>query len=340
MNARADATVAVTGIGGFVGRHVALLLLRRGYDVRGTVRDLARAEEIERSIRAAGGTEAAKLSFAEADLLGEKGWADAFAGVSYVMHTASPFPARLPADEADLIGPALDGTLRVLKAARSAGVRRVVLTSSIAAVIYGAGRAPYTEDDWTDPQSPLATPYYRSKTFAEHAAWDYAAGKGLELVVINPGMVLGPLLGREIGTSVAVVRNLLKGGYPALPKFGVPVVDVRDVADAHLRAMTVADAAGERFLIAGETLSIADIASVLRRAFPAHAAKLPKFILPNWLAGLVAPFDAGLRLIVRELGRDSRISNEKARRVLGWQPTNQRRGGHGQRRKPDRHCLV
>lgn len=320
MNAMADATVAVTGIGGFVGRHVALLLLRQGYDVRGTVRDLARKEEIEGSIRAAGGTEGRRLAFVEADLLGERGWAEAFVGVSHVLHTASPFPARLPADEADLIGPARDGTLRVLQAAHLAGVRRVVLTSSVAAVIYGAGRAPFTETDWTDPQSPLATPYYRSKTFAEHAAWDYAAENGLELAVVNPGMVLGPLLGREIGTSVAVVRNLLRGGYPALPRFSVPVVDVRDVADAHVRAMTVAGAAGERFLIAAETLSLADMASVLRRRFPEHAAKLPKFILPNWLAGLAAPFDAGLRLLVRELGRDSRISNEKARRVLGWQP--------------------
>ncbi|WP_429816820.1 SDR family oxidoreductase [Ensifer sp. B1-9] len=320
MSMKAAATVAVTGIGGFVGRHVALLLLRRGYDVRGTVRSLARAEEIERSIRAAGGTDLAQLTFAEADLLGEGGWAEAFAGASYVMHTASPFPARLPADEAELIGPARDGTLRVLQAARSSGVRRVVLTSSVAAVIYGPGSAPFTEDDWTDPHSPLATPYYRSKTFAERAAWDYAAANGLELAVVNPGMVLGPLLGREIGTSVAVVRNLLSGGYPALPKFSVPVVDVRDVADAHLRAMTVDGAAGERFLVAGETLSLADMASILRRQCPEYAAKLPKFILPNWLAGLAAPFDAGLRLIVGELGRDSRISNEKARRVLGWQP--------------------
>jgi len=319
MNAR-TATVAVTGIGGFVGRHVALALLREGYPVHGTVRALGRAEEIERSIRAAGGTDAARLTFGEADLLEERGWAEAFAEVSYVVHTASPFPARLPANEDDLIGPARDGTLRVLRAAHAAGAKRVVLTSSVAAVIYGAGRAPFTEDDWTDPQSSLATPYYRSKTFAERAAWDYAADSGLELVVINPGIVLGPVLGHEIGTSVAVVRNLLKGNYPALPKFAVPVVDVRDVADAHVQALSVAAAAGERFLIAGEALSLADITAILRRRFPEHAGRLPRFVLPNWLAGLAAPFDAGLRLIVRELGHDPRISNEKARRVLGWQP--------------------
>lgn len=319
MDAR-TATVAVTGIGGFVGRHVALALLREGYPVHGTVRTLGRAGEIEQSIRSAGGTDAARLTFGEADLLEERGWAEAFADVSYVVHTASPFPARLPINEGDLIGPARDGTLRVLRAAHAAGVKRVVLTSSVAAVIYGAGRAPFTEEDWSDPQSPLATPYYRSKTFAERAAWDYAAESGLELAVVNPGMVLGPVLGHDIGTSVAVVRNLLKGNYPALPKFAVPVVDVRDVADAHVRALTVAAAAGERFLIAGETLSLADFAAILRRRFPERAGRLPRFVLPNWLAGLAAPFDAGLRLIVRELGHDSRISNEKARRVLGWQP--------------------
>ncbi|HEV7318901.1 MAG TPA: aldehyde reductase [Ensifer sp.] len=313
-------SVAVTGIGGFVGRHIALALLREGYDVHGTVRTLSRADEIERSIRAAGGTGQARLTFGQADLLADEGWSEAFAGVSFVMHTASPFPGRLPANEMDLIAPARDGALRVLRAARSAGVRRLVLTSSIAAVIYGEGRAPYTESDWTDPQSPLATPYYRSKTLAERAAWDYARENGLEMTVVNPGMVLGPLLGQDIGTSVAVVRNLLRGSYPALPKFSVPIVDVRDVADAHLRAMVTAGAAGERFLIAGEACSLADVAGVLRRQFPERASKLPKFVLPNWLAGLVSPFDPGLRLIVRELGRDQRISNGKARRVLGWNP--------------------
>lgn len=320
MNEKRAVTVAVTGIGGFVGRHVALALLREGYDVHGTVRTLARAQEIERSIRAAGGAADARLTFAEADLLAEEGWSEAFAGVSYVVHTASPFPARLPANEMELIAPARDGALRVLKAARSAAVRRVVLTSSIAAVIYGHGKAPYAEGDWTDPQSPFATPYYRSKTFAERSAWDYARESGLELTVVNPGMVLGPLLGRDVGTSVAVVRNLLRGSYPALPKFAVPVVDVRDVAAAHVRAMTTAGAAGERFLVAGEVCTLADIATILRRRFPERASKLPNLIPPNWLATLVAPFDPGLRLIVRELGRDQRISSAKARRMLGWQP--------------------
>lgn len=320
MNAKTPELVVVTGIGGFVGRHVAVTLLRQGYDVRGTVRTLARAQEIEQAIRSAGGTEAGRLTFAVADLLGDEGWADALSGAVYLMHTASPFPASVPGEEAELIEPARSGTLRVLKAARAAAVRRVVLTSSIAAAIYGDGSAPFTEENWSDPESPFATPYYRSKTLAERAAWAYARESGLELVVINPSMILGPLLGGEVGTSVGVVRNLLRGKYPAMPKFSVPIVDVRDVADAHLRAMTVADAAGERFLIGGAALSLADISAVLRRHFPAYAGKLPKIILPNWLAAIAARFDPGLRLVVRELGRDSRISNDKARRILGWTP--------------------
>lgn len=320
MNARSAEIVLVTGIGGFVGRHVAVTLLRHGYDVRGTVRSLARTQEIEHSIRGAGGTEAGQLTFAAADLLGDAGWTEALSGAVYVMHTASPFPASLPGEEADLIEPARSGTLRVLKAARAAAVRRVVLTSSIAAAIYGDGAAPFTEENWSDPESPFATPYYRSKTFAERAAWAYARESGLELAVINPSMILGPLLGGEVGTSVGVVRNLLKGKYPATPKYSIPVVDVRDVADAHFRAMTIAGAAGERFLIGGAALSLADISAVLRMYFPAYAGKLPKFTLPNWMAVIAARFDPGLRLVVRELGRDSRISNDKARRILGWVP--------------------
>ncbi len=320
MNVKSPEVVLVTGIGGFVARHVAVALLRQGYDVRGTVRSPARTAEIERAIRGAGGTEAGQLTFAAADLLDDAGWAEALSGVAYVMHTASPFPASVPGEEADLIEPARSGTLRVLKAARAAAVRRVVLTSSIAAAIYGEGRAPFTEENWSDPGSPLSTPYYRSKTFAERAAWDYARESGLELVVINPGMILGPLIGGEVGTSVGVVRNLLRGKYPATPKYSIPVVDVRDVAAAHLSAMTVAEAAGERFLIAGAAMSLADISATLRRDFPAYAGKLPKLVLPNWLATIAARFDPGLRLIVRELGRDSAISNAKARRILGWAP--------------------
>lgn len=320
MNEGARKLIAVTGIGGFLGRHVAAQLLQAGYEVRGTLRSLKNAKSIEAAIRSAEGVSDGKLSFAVADLLSDEGWDAAFSGVTDVIHTASPFPSSVPKDENDLILPAREGTLRVLRAAKDAGVRRVVLTSSIAAISYGPGRAPFTETDWTDVKGALATPYYKSKTLAERAAWTFAAENRLELSVINPGMILGPILGTETGTSVGLVQSLMKGRYPAMPDFSVPVADVRDVAEAHVLAMTIPQAAGERFIIAGEALSIKDIVKVLKRDFPAYGKKLPKFVLPNWLAGFASRFDPGLKLIAGELGRDARISNEKARRLLGWKP--------------------
>ena len=320
MTMDARKLVAVTGIGGFLGRHVAARLLQAGYEVRGTLRSLKKAKSIEAAIRSADGAGGGKLSFVVADLLSDEGWEAAFSGVTDVIHAASPFPARVPKHENDLIQPAREGTLRVLRAAKNAGVGRVVLTSSIAAISYGSGRAPFSEADWTDVDGVLATPYYKSKTLAERAAWDFARENGLELVVVNPGMILGPILGTETGTSVGVVQSLMKGRYPAMPDFSVPVVDVRDAAEAHVLAMTMPEAAGERFIIAGEALSIKDIARVLKRDFPAYGKKLPKFVLPNWLAGIAARFDPGLKLIIGELGRDARVSNEKAKRLLGWKP--------------------
>lgn len=320
MTTNARKLIAVTGIGGFLGRHVAARLLQAGYEVRGTLRSLKKAKSIEAAIRSMQGAGDGKLSFVVADLLSDEGWEDAFSGVADVIHTASPFPPSVPNNENDLILPAREGTLRVLRAAKNAGVNRVVLTSSIAAISYGSGRAPFSEADWTDVDGVLATPYYKSKTLAERAAWAFARENGLELVVVNPGMILGPILGAETGTSVGVVQSLLKGRYPAMPDFSVPVVDVRDAAEAHVLAMTIPQAAGERFIIAGEALSIKDIATVLKRDFPTYAKKLPKFVLPNWLAGIASRFDPGLRLIVGELGRDARVSNEKARRLLGWKP--------------------
>lgn len=312
--------VVVTGIGGFLGRHVAASLLRAGYEVRGTLRSMKKAQAIEAAIRSVDGATQGKLSFVVADLTVDAGWDDALTGAGHVIHTASPFPSRVPRHENDLILPAREGTLRVLRAAKNAGVSRVVLTSSIAAISYGAGRAPFSETDWTDVDGVLATPYYKSKTLAERAAWAFAHEQGLELAVVNPGMILGPILGSETGTSVGVVKSLLKGRYPAMPDFSVPVVDVRDAAEAHVLAMRIPKAAGERFIIAGEALSIKDIARVLKRDFPAYGKKLPKFVLPNWLAGVASRFDPGLKLIVAELGRDQRVSHEKAKRLLGWRP--------------------
>lgn len=313
-------TVLVTGIGGFIGRHIAAELIRCGFSVRGTLRDLARGPEVEASIRAAAGQLPAEIGFAAADLLDDTGWATAMQGVDAVIHCASPFPARVPDRDEDLVRPAREGTLRVLKAAREAGIRRVVLTSSIAAVCYGSGRSPFTEEDWTDPDGPLTTPYYRSKTLAEKAAWQFAAESGLDLSVINPGLVLGPLIGKTYGTSVGLVAKAMRGVYPAVPKLSLPVADVRDVARAHVLALQTPEAVGERFIVAAESLSFREIMGILRVTAPDHARKLPRLELPNLVTRLVERFDRSLTPIIRELGRDTRVSNDKVRRVLGLTP--------------------
>lgn len=318
-SAAPETTVLLTGIGGFLGGHIALQLLQQGYRVRGSLRNLARGEAVAARLRKAG-ADTARLGFVEADLDRDEAWAAAVAGCDYVIHAASPFPAALPKSEDELIRPAREGTLRVLRAAHQAGVRRVVLTSSIAATNYGAGKAPYTEADWTDVASPEATPYYKSKTLAEQDAWAFAKESGLELAVINPSLILGPLLGTEVGTSVDVIRKLLNGEFPALPHFGMSIVDVRDVADAHLRAMTCPEAAGQRFIAGGRFMWLNELAAILRESFPAQARRVPRRELPDWLVRIFALFDATTRLIVAELGKDKRVSNDKAKRVLGWKP--------------------
>ena len=319
MPHEARPTVVVTGIGGFLGRHVAKTLLDAGYGVRGSLRDARRGPEIAAALAAAG-SDTRALGFFAADLEQDRGWAEGMAGAGAVMHVASPFPARAPADADGLIGPAREGTRRVLLAAKAAGIRRVVLTSSIAATNYGTGHAPFTEADWTDPDGPLTTPYYRSKTLAERAAWELAGRHDLALTTINPSMILGPMLGGAPGTSLMVIQKLLSGRYPALPKFAVSVVDVRDVAQAHRLALEAEAAVGERFLAAGPVMSLIEMAALLRRSLPERAGRIPRLVLPTWLARLAAPFDANLRLVVGELGRDSRVSSQKAERLLGWRP--------------------
>jgi nucleoside-diphosphate-sugar epimerase len=318
-------TVLVTGGSGFVGAHCILQLLDAGYQVRTTVRSLGREADVRGMLEKGGAERSAALAFTEADLTSDSGWPDAVAGCDFVLHVASPFPRGVPEHEDELIVPAREGALRVLRAARQAGVKRVVLTSSFAAIGYGykGPERPFTEEDWTDTDGHDVSAYAKSKTLAERAAWDFVAGDGggLELAVVNPVAVLGPVLGPDLSTSIQLVQRLMDRDMPALPRLAYGLVDVRDVADLHLRAMTNPAASGERFLaIAGETMTIAEVAQVLRARLGQAAARVPTRVLPDWLVRLVALADSSLKPLVPELGRAKRASNEKARSMLGWSP--------------------
>ena len=312
----------VTGGSGFIGSYCILDLLRAGHRVRTTVR----SPEREATVRELLGAESADaLSFVTADLMADAGWKDAVSGCDFVLHVASPFPLGAPKHEDDLIVPAREGALRVLAAARDAQVRRVVMTSSFAAIGYGVAPrdVPFTEEDWSNPDGDGISAYAKSKTLAERAAWDFVAGEGsgLELAVVNPVGVFGPVLGPDFSTSIQLVKRLLEGSIPGLPRVAYGIVDVRDVADLHRRAMTEPGAAGERFLaVAGEFMSVPEIAAVLRERMGADAKKVPTRVLPDWLVRVVSRFDSSVKQIVPELGKVKQASNEKAKRVLAWSP--------------------
>ena len=317
-------TVLVTGGSGFVGSHCILQLLAAGHQVRTTVRTLAREPDV-RTMLAQGGAKPGKaLSFFAADLESDAGWAQAIEGCDYVLHVASPFPLGAPKHEDDLIIPAREGALRVLRAARDAGVKRVVLTSSFAAIGYGhEGRTEaYDETTWTNPDAGVSA-YVKSKTLAERAAWDFIAQEGgrLELSVVNPVGIFGPILGPDFATSIEVVRRLMNGSLPGCPKMWFGIVDVRDVADLHIRAMTHPAAAGERFLaVAGDFPPMIEIARMLKRRMGITAGLVPVRTLPNWLLRIVALRDVGVREILPELGKPRNATGKKARTLLGWDP--------------------
>lgn len=317
-------TVLVTGGSGFIASHCIAQLLAAGHRVRASLRSAAREAELRAMLRQAGVEAGEELSFALADLQHDDGWAQAAAGCDYVLHVASPFPPDLPRHEDELIVPARDGALRVLRAAREAGVRRVVLTSSFAAIGYGHPEraAPYDETVWTDLSGPVAA-YPKSKTLAERAAWDFIEreGGGLELAAVNPVGVFGPVLGADYSTSILLVQRLMQGALPGCPQLHFGVVDVRDVADLHLRAMTDPAASGERFLaVAGDFLAVREMAAILRRRMGAAAAKVPTRQLPNWLVRLAALRDPAVRQILPDLGKHKNASGAKAQRLLGWTP--------------------
>jgi dihydroflavonol-4-reductase len=316
--------VLVTGGSGFIASHTIVQLLSAGHEVRTTVRNLAREGEVRALIKEGGADPGGRLAFAAADLENDDGWDAAVAGVDYVQHIASPFPAGVPKDENDLIRPAREGAMRVLRAAKKAGVRRVVLTSSFAAVGYGHKEraAPFDETSWTDPDGEGATPYVKSKTLAERAAWDFVAKEGgPELSVVNPVGVFGPVLGPDYSTSILLVQRLMDGAMPGLPRMMFGVVDVRDVADLHLRAMTNPAAKGERFLaVSGDFMSISEIADVLKARLGDAARRVPSKELPNWLLKIASFSDPAVKQIIPELGKTRNATSEKARRLLGWAP--------------------
>jgi dihydroflavonol-4-reductase len=321
----ANELVLVTGGSGFIGAHCILQLLQAGYRVRTTVRSLGREADVRAMLKTGGAEPGEALSFAAADLTSDAGWPEAAAGCAHVLHVASPFPPAAPKHEDELVVPAREGALRVLRAARDAGVMRAVLTSSFAAIGYGqkAQAEPFSEVNWTDPNGDDVRAYTKSKTLAERAAWDFIAREGgaLELSVVNPVGVLGPVLGPDYSTSIMIVQRLMDGAMPGCPRLTFGLVDARDVADLHLRAMVNPAAKGERFLaVTGDFISIQDIALVLRARMGDAARRVPTKLLPDWLLRLVALGDPAVAQIVPELGKSKNATNEKAKRVLGWAP--------------------
>ena len=314
------ARVLVTGATGFIASHTILKLLAAGHEVRGTARSAERAAGLNATLSRYAGRDVA-IDVVAADLTSDDGWAEAMDGIDYLQHLASPLPANLPKDPDTLIRPAREGALRALRAAKAAGVRRAVMTSSMAAIAYGWGdRRPAVLDEshWSNPDN-LAdnTAYTRSKTLAERAAWEYVEGEGagLELACINPVVVLGPAMSGDVSASLQVVVQPMQGRLPAYPKLTFGVVDVRDVADAHVAAMTDPEAPGRRFLLGESVLSFRDIGDVLREAYPDR--KLPKGELPNWLVRALSLLNPTLKQIVPELGKTRAFDNSRARALLG-----------------------
>jgi nucleoside-diphosphate-sugar epimerase len=317
-------TILVTGGSGFIGSHCILQLLATGHHVRTTVRNLKREGEVRAMLKEGGAKPGDRLSFFATDLENDAGWPQAVAGCEYVLHVASPLPPNMPKHEDELIVPAREGTLRVLRAARDAGVKRVVLTSSFAAIGYGhpPRKTPFNETDWTDLNGDGVYAYVKSKTLAEGAAWNFIAnqGGGLELSVVNPVGVFGPVLGPDYSASILLVQRLMDGAIPGVPRLYFGVVDVRDVADLHIRAMTHPAARGERFLaVAGDFMSMLDIAKVLKSRMGASAKRVPTRELPNWLVRIAALRDPAIKLILPELGKPKNATNEKAKRLLAWE---------------------
>ncbi len=315
--------VLVTGATGFIAMHCVVQLLQQGYQVRGTLRELSRAAQL-RGTLAQHVKADDRLELVSADLLNDDDWDGAVSGCHYVLHVASPVPLQPPKHEDELIAPARDGTMRVLRAAAAGGVKRIVLTSSIDAAIRGhvVENKIFTENDWSNLDGNL-TAYQKSKTLAERAAWSFitqADTVHLEVAVINPGFVFGPLLDGKFRASSEVIRKLMSREVPGVGRIMFPIVDVRDVAAAHLKAMTISAAAGQRFFCVGAICSLREIALILENHFAARGYRIPTRVLPDFLFRLVGLFDSSVRLVVPDLNKPQAISTERIQTVLSWQP--------------------
>ncbi|RTE80207.1 hypothetical protein BHE90_005309 [Fusarium euwallaceae] len=324
MSSPTSESILVTGATGFVASHLILQLLSLNYNVRVTIRDSSKESSVRQDLDAAGANNLANLDFFVADLTKDEGWDAAMDGCDYVHHVASPFPSQAPKDENELLKPAKEGTLRVLQAAARANVKRVVFTSSFAAIGYGKqDKDEFNEEDWSDPQGlPV---YHKSKLFAERAAWDFVKQQQdsrLELVVINPVGIFGPVLGQKVSSSIGLIKTMLEGGMAACPRIYFNLVDVRDLAKLHILAMTHPKAGGERFIASGDgaPLSLMDVANIVRDQRPEKAAKVPKRQLQDWMVKAMGFVSPQVRSLVPQLGQRRPLSNLKAKRVLGWKP--------------------
>ena len=298
--------VLVTGVSGFIAKHVALDLLNTGFSVVGTIRNLDRADEVKQTLVNAK-ADVSELEFVQCDLGSDENWDDALSRCDYVQHVASPFPIKQPSDRFALVPAARDGALRVLKAAKNANIKRIVMTSSMVAMMYRARRPnqmEINEDDWSDVNWNRLTPYIVSKTMSEKAAWQWADENDWKqnLVTINPGFVLGPALDEHIGTSLSVIKLFMTGAYPAVPPVAFPVVDVRDLAKLHVRAMTNDKTPGRRLIGSANTITMADMAKIIKNKFPDFARKIPTRQLPKFMVHLISIFDRTLKTIIPDLG--------------------------------------
>ena len=315
----ADKRVLITGVSGFIAGHTALEFLKAGYHVRGSVRNAAKGDAIAAVLGQHG--DISRLEFVEADLGSDQGWPEAVKGCDCVAHLASPFPLAQPKDENDLIRPAVEGTLRVLKAARAAGVKRFVQTSSMVAVIQGHRheKTSFTEDDWSNLAAPGITAYQKSKTLAEKAGRQFMAENGgdMHYATVNPGLVWGPALDRDIGSSVEIVRMFLAGKYPGAPKLKLLVVDVRDIAKMHRLAMETGEPSGGRYLGVCGDVWMMDMARMMREELGAKARKAPKFLLPDFVIKAIGLVDPAARTAIPDLDLDWKVDNSRTRQALG-----------------------